>query len=104
MSILIKGMEMPKIPVLFCIHPDGKVFADLEGGWREYKAVHVPPHGDLIDKDVFRKKMYNDAFETDSNLQKWDSGCWIRYKMFERNIESAHVIIPAERSNDEPNN
>lgn len=46
------NMEMPTAPVLFCIHPDGKVFADLEGGWREYKAIPVPPHGDLIDRDA----------------------------------------------------
>ena len=51
MSVLI-NMEMPKSPVLFCIHPDGKVFADLEGEWREYKAVPVPPHGRLIDIDA----------------------------------------------------
>jgi hypothetical protein len=50
MSILI-NIEMPTSPVLFCIHPDGKVFADLEGNWREYKAVPVPPHGRLIDAD-----------------------------------------------------
>ena len=55
MSILIKGMEMPKAPVLFCIHPDGKVFADLEGGWREYKAIPVPPHGDLVDRAELRE-------------------------------------------------
>lgn len=54
MSVLIKGMEIPKSPVLFCIHPDGKVFADLEGGWREYKAVPVPPHGRLIDADELK--------------------------------------------------
>ena len=36
------NMEMPTAPVLFCIHPDGKVFADLEGGWREYKAIGHP--------------------------------------------------------------
>ena len=39
MGVYIKNMEMPTAPVLFCIHPDGKVFADLEGGWREYKAI-----------------------------------------------------------------
>lgn len=52
MSVIIKGIEMPTTTVLFCIHPDGKVFADLEGGWKEYKAVPVPPHGDLIDVDA----------------------------------------------------
>lgn len=50
MVVYIKGMEMPTTPVLFCVHPDGKVFADLEGEWRAYKAVPVPPHGDLIDR------------------------------------------------------
>ena len=42
-----------------------------------------------IDAELLRAKMYHDAFETDSEEQKWDSGCWIRYKMFERNIEAA---------------
>lgn len=41
-----------------------------------------------IDADALRAKMYHDAFEEDSEEQKWDDGCWIRYKMFERNIDS----------------
>jgi hypothetical protein len=53
MGVYIKGMEMPKSPILFCIHPDGKVYADIEGGWKEYKAVPVPPHGALMDMDEF---------------------------------------------------
>ena len=57
MSILINGMEMPTTPVLFCIHPDGKVFADLEGGWREYQAIPVPDHGDLKDRNDIRELM-----------------------------------------------
>lgn len=101
MSVYIKGMEMPKSPVLFCIHPDGKVFADLEGNWREYKAVLVPPHGRLIDRDALRQAMYHEAFETDSPMQKWDSGCWIRYKMFEQMEESAPTIIPADKEGEE---
>lgn len=58
MGVLI-NMEMPTSPVLFCIHPDGKVFADLEGGWREYQAVPVPPHGRLIDADALHKLFEN---------------------------------------------
>lgn len=46
----------------------------------------------LIDADRLRKRMYHDAFETDSDWQKWDSGCWIRYKMFEHAIEEAPTI------------
>lgn len=55
----------------------------------------VPPHGRLIDADALRQTMYHEAFETDSPMQKWDSGCWIRYKMFERMEETAPTIIPA---------
>jgi hypothetical protein len=40
--------------------------------------------------------MYHDAFESDTDLQKWDSGCWIRYKMFENNRDEAPTIVEAE--------
>ena len=49
----------------------------------------------LIDANALREHMYHEAFETDSDLQKWDSGCWIRYKMFE-NILSTEITIEAE--------
>lgn len=39
-----------------------------------------------IDADRLEKEMYHEAFETDTDMQKWDSGCWIRYKMFENCI------------------
>lgn len=47
---------------------------------------------DLISRKAMREAMYHEAMEKDSDEQKWDSGCWIRYKMFERVIES----IPSE--------
>lgn len=37
----------------------------------------------VIDADVLQNLMYHEAFEVDSDMQKWDSGCWIRYKVFE---------------------
>ena len=46
----------------------------------------------LIDADALRERMYHDAFETDSDMQKWDSGCWIRYKMFENALEEATTV------------
>jgi len=46
----------------------------------------------LIDADELRKRMYHDAFEVDSDMQKWDSGCWIRYKMFENAIDDAPTV------------
>lgn len=56
---------------------------------------------DLIDRLALRRAMYHEAMEKDSDEQKWDSGCWIRYKMFERVVDSmpqANQWIPcAER-------
>lgn len=46
----------------------------------------------LIDADELRKTMYYEAFETDTDMQRWDSGCWIRYKMFENALENAPTI------------
>ena len=34
-----------------------------------------------INAEKFEREMYHEAFETDSDMQKWDSGCWIRHKM-----------------------
>ena len=47
-----------------------------------------------IDADALRQRMYHEAFETDTDMQKWDSGCWIRYKLFENCIESAPTVSP----------
>lgn len=46
----------------------------------------------LIDADALRELMYHEAFEKDTDMQKWDGGCWIRYKMFENAIENAPTI------------
>ena len=52
---------------------------------------------DLIDRQALRKAMYHEAMETYSYDQKWDSGCWIRYKMFERVIDSMPSAQPEHR-------
>lgn len=31
--------------------------------------------------------MYQKLFRESSEMQKWDSGCWIRYKLFENCVE-----------------
>ena len=46
----------------------------------------------LIDADALNERMYHDAFETDSDMQKWDGGCWIRYKMFENAMKDAPTV------------
>ena len=52
----------------------------------------------IIDVDAFDNKMYHEAFENDASynesnpMAKWDSGLWIRYKMFEKAIADAPTI------------
>ena len=82
-------MEMPTAPVLFCIHPDGKVFADLEGGWREYKAIPVPPHGRLIDADKIGLTNFEIILCQKGNPFK------NALEMLLEKIENAPTIIPA---------
>ena len=103
MSVLIKGMEMPtdchNCPLGFgggcyCGTSADEYMCPDHGRSEWCPLVLVPPHGRLIDADALRQSMYHEAFETDSPMQKWDSGCWIRYKMFERLEENAPTIIP----------
>ena len=56
--------------------------------------------GRLIDARALENAMYHEAFETDSDMQKWDSGCWIRYKMFENALYNAPTIIEADKAGD----
>ena len=49
----------------------------------------------LIDADALSMAMYHEAMEKDSDFQRWDSGCWIRYKLFE-NVLKAQPTIEAE--------
>ena len=52
----------------------------------------------LIDADALIDRMYHEAFENDASynesnpMAKWDSGLWIRYKMFENTIANAPSI------------
>ena len=52
----------------------------------------------LIDADTLTQSMYQEAFESDSDRQRWDSGCWIRYKLFEDHMDAQPTIdaVPIE--------
>ena len=108
MGVYIKGMKMPTSCYdcnCFIRDSDGSDYCcllmqDIEDNHKrddDCPLIPVPPHGRLIDADALRQAMYHQAFETDSPMQKWDSGCWIRYKMFEQMEESAPTIIPADK-------
>lgn len=57
---------------------------------------------DLISRKALGETMYKEVFLKDSNDQRWDSGCWIRYKMFENALASAPTIdaVPVVRCKD----
>ena len=47
---------------------------------------------ELIDRSVLRARMYSEAFESDTDMQRWDSGCWIRYKLFEKVVDNMPTV------------
>lgn len=47
-----------------------------------------------IDADALRVAMYEEAFVKDSPDQRWDSGCWIRYRLFERILDKQPAVSP----------
>ena len=55
-----------------------------------------------IDADEFERTMYHEAFENDASydernpMAKWESGLWIRYKMFENCLEKVPTIEPKQ--------
>mgnify|MGYP006991642154 CR=1 FL=1 len=47
--------------------------------------------GEYINRETLRDLMYTEAFDRDTGLQRWDSGLWIRFKLFENCLDA----IPA---------
>jgi DNA-directed RNA polymerase subunit RPC12/RpoP len=46
----------------------------------------------VIDPNELSSRMYHEAFEKDSDMQRWDGGCWIRYKVFENCLADTPII------------
>lgn len=53
---------------------------------------------DLISRQVLKQAMYHEAFEVDSEMQKWDKGCWIRYKLVEKIVDSMPSVQPEQKT------
>lgn len=102
MSILIKGMKMPKAgkrPLWVVVHPDGVVEYDSgDYGWQTTKACEVStPHGRLIDADdlmhefaKFVRASNNSDF---APVPTWNDAVSL--------LGSAPTIIEAEENNHE---
>lgn len=96
MSVLIRGMEMPKCPtaIRIQIEADGSVYQNSDktgNGWALQKnvtAIEVPPHGDLIDRDKLPIECI-----TFSKGKMYRAGTDI---VFVKDILDAPTIIPAE--------
>lgn len=56
----------------------------------------------LIDADALDAEMYHKSFEVDDGRNVWNSGLWIRYKIFEEAIRDAPTVdaVPAIRCKD----
>ena len=109
-DILIKGMEMPaNEPLIVKINPDGsvsKLWRDVFLEYANCKAVHVPPHGDLIDRSALTETTdgiwdCNDLyFQPNDHICDPEDckGCKWRetWDCFRRMVKHAPTIIPAE--------
>lgn len=86
--ILIKGLNMPKDGERLCIdiHPDGKVSYDLDLKCKQIAtAISVPPHGDLIERDMVHEIINWTSFKPPFSK-----------KQVRRFIDNAPTIIEAE--------
>ena len=64
MSILIKGIEMPKDrPVRIDLYPNGKalLFTTASEWVTEHTVIELPPHGRIIDADAVYKRLQKQA-------------------------------------------
>ena len=108
MSVLIKGMEMPK-NCAWCRFlqstdpiPKRELFCgiDTTNNIHDYRPdkgcplVPVPPHGDLIDRGYAIATACSGRIRTLPTTE--DGENWIRVKEVRESIKNAPTIIPAE--------
>lgn len=93
MSVLIKGMEMPKHGEKIVVFPDGSVFVEDEDNYNLVclrrtgaKAKQLPPHWRLIDADALMKQI-----EHDTPLSA------VFEKTMKRYLHNAPTILPADK-------
>lgn len=49
-----------------------------------------------IDADALGNRLYHEVFEKDSEDQRWDSGCWMRYRLFEKVLREQPTVEQPE--------
>ena len=98
MSILIKGLKMPKDkPLRIVLNPNGQLFVDHGITFTEYEAVELPDHGDLIDRSALMFDTEERYCTGCASYRGWRcKACWVDDMNGE--LVDAPVVIPAERS------
>lgn len=94
-EILIQDIEMPQGcgALTLSVWSDGQVeIIDADGEWKTSKAVLVPPHGDLIDRDAARETIKPWSPEDEMSGCTFDTVKKLMHTMLTR----APTIIPAE--------
>ena len=100
MTVLIKGMKMPKTceecalnyDSFACIKTGSRFFRDKDSEFDPFKArledcplVPVPPHGDLIERDAAYDK-----------IAEQEGGNYVDMDAVDMGLSETPVIIPAE--------
>lgn len=95
MSILIKGMEMPKHGIVLNIHPDGRVSEHFDEFQEEIAtAVELPPHGRLIDAKTLENMHFTEnMFDNESKL-------FVPFVEVASAVFNAPTVIEAEGADD----
>ena len=103
MSVLVKGMEMPKncIDCAFgwngwCHRINSRAFVEVDMRRHDCPLIEVPPpHGNLIDADAFFKDICNSI----ENMTKLGIGVDADYLWAKLNdaLDNAPTVIPADK-------
>lgn len=96
MSILIRGMEMPKKGhILSIVIQDGKVIGSNSRKVLSKEVIEVPKHGRLIDADALKgvcKEQWNDEYNKTHIPRNWARA----FECFDLYVDDAPTIIEAE--------
>lgn len=89
-DVLIHNMELPEKDGLLSINiwPNGSVTIAMDLECKPVaRAVELPPHGDLIDRDALGEFPFNMSFCDGYEADEW--------------VQNAPAIVPASKSKEE---
>lgn len=97
MSILIKGISMPKDGefIDLVITAEGKVACYDAEDRKIAEAVELPDHGDLIDREYAVGSACSGRIRILPTTE--DGEDWIRVEEVRQSLKSVPAVIPAER-------